>query len=98
MQELPNIFPRHYQEFKSSFIDDELIRLNIKSFEGMEAQEEYFRNYDGDRLNNGAPARRQLEMTNFLLAGCWVAYTHTQDGLRPHFKPDKPIRFVWFKV
>ena len=94
MQELTNVFPRHYKELKSSFIDDELIRLNIKSFEGMAAQEEYFRNYDGDRLNTGAPARRQLGMTNFLLAGCWVAYTHTQDGLRPHFKPDKPIRSV----
>ena len=93
MQESPNIFPRHYEELKSSFIDDELIRLNIKSFEGMEAQEEYFRNYEGDRLNTGVPAERMLEKTNHLLAGCWVAYIYTQDGLRPHFKPDKPKRF-----
>ena len=93
MQELTNVFPRHYKELKSSFIDDELIRLNIKSFEGMEAQEEYFRNYDGDRLNTGVPAERMLEKTNHLLAGCWVAYIYTQDGLRPHFKPDKPKRF-----
>lgn len=90
---MSNIFPRHYQELKNSFIDDDLIRLNIASFEGMKAQEEYFNYYEGDRLNTGAPTERLLEKTNFLLPGCWVAYTHTQDGVRPHFKPDQPKKF-----
>ena len=74
---IDNIFPRHYQEFKNSFIDDDLIRLNIISLSGSAAQEKYFENYDGDRTNTGAPAGRLLEKTNHLLKGVWsVSYTH----------------------
>ena len=36
-----NIFPRHYQEFKESFVDDDLIGLNVASLEGIAAQHKY---------------------------------------------------------
>ena len=50
---IDNIFPHHYQECKQSFIDDDLIRLNIISLSGFAAQQKYFENYDGDRINTG---------------------------------------------
>ena len=87
---IDNIFPQHYQECKQSFIDDDLIRLNIKSLSGSAAQEKYFENYDGERTNTGAPAGRLLEKTNHLLKGVWYVNIVTQDGVRPHFKPDNP--------
>ena len=87
---IDNIFPQHYQECKQSFIDDELIRLNIKSLSGSAAQEKYFENYDGERTNTGVPVGRLLEKTNHLLKGVWYVNIVTQDGVRPHFKPDNP--------
>ena len=81
---IDNIFPRHYQEFKNSFIDDDLIQLNICSLSGSAAQEKYFENYDGDRTNTGAPANRLLEKTNHLLKGVWYVNIVTKDGVRPH--------------
>ena len=90
---IDNIFPHHYQECKQSFIDDDLIRLNIISLSGFAAQQKYFENYDGDRINTGAPANRLLEKTNHLLDGVWYVNIVTQDGIRPHFKPDNPKKY-----
>ena len=85
-----NIFPRHYQEFKESFVDDDLIGLNVASLEGIAAQHKYFEAWEGKRTNVGAPADRLLEKTNYLLQGTWYVYIETANGLVPHFKPDKP--------
>ena len=90
---IDNIFPHHYEEFKKSFIDDALIRLNISSLSGFAAQQKYFENYDGDRINTGAPASKLLEKTNHLLEGVWHVNIVTQDGVRPHFKPDNPKKY-----
>ena len=85
-----NVFSRHYQELKLSFVDDALINLNIHSLEGFQAQQKYFKYWEGQRLNSGAPANRLLEKTNHLLNGVWFVYLHTSKGLIPHFKPDTP--------
>lgn len=84
------VFPHHHEEFKKSFISDDIIQLNCLSVEGFEAQIKYFENYEGDRLNNGAPAGRRLEKMNHLLDGAWYVNLKVSGESIPYFKPDNP--------
>ena len=95
-RQFPNVAPKHYQEWRESAVDDDIIRLNVRSLSDSTAydylcySDKLPRRNDG-RLSAGTlKTYRHIEQGGWWCSGVDVLSPTTDESLWGCFKPNTP--------
>src|SRR6478672_509860 len=96
-ERFPHVNPRHVEEWRSSAVTDEIIRLNVKSFSGPTAYEYLCYSLELKRTNTGRLASFLLRRYQHTEQGGWFCwgldpFKNWEEMLWGCFKPDQPYR------